>query len=98
MQRRVLLVCAWTAIACAIAELCAREVARRSLFGHLTGFSPGTLSLLMAIAAGLWGAAVFRRGTLLFATLFAVGLAAQIQLGARLQSDGFYYYAYLRSI
>jgi hypothetical protein len=98
MQRRVLLVCAWTAIACAIAELCAREVARRSLFGHLTGFSPGALSLLTAIAAGLWGAAAFRRGTLLFATLFAVGLAAQIQLGARLQSDGFYYYAYLRSI
>ncbi len=98
MQRRVLLVCAWTAIACAIAELCAREVARRSLFGHLTGFSPGALSLLIAIAAGLWGAAVFRRGTLLFATLFAVGLAAQVQLGARLQSDGFYYYAYLRSI
>ncbi len=29
---------------------------------------------------------------------FAVGLVVQPQLGARLQSDGFYYYAYLRSI
>jgi len=94
----VLLVSAWTAIVCAIAELCAREVARRSLVGQLTGFSPGALSLLLVIAAGLWGAVAFRRGSLLFATLFAVGLAAQIQLGARLQSDGFYYYAYLRSI
>ncbi|HJR60818.1 MAG TPA: hypothetical protein VJ813_15520, partial [Vicinamibacterales bacterium] len=28
----------------------------------------------------------------------AAGVAAQIQLGARLQSDGFYYFAYLRSI
>lgn len=34
----------------------------------------------------------------LFAGLFAVGLAAQLSLGARLQSDGFYYFAYLRSI
>ena len=29
---------------------------------------------------------------------FAVGLLAQQRLGARLQSDGFYYYAYLRSL
>ena len=30
--------------------------------------------------------------------LFTIGLALQLQLGARLQSDGFYYFAYLRSI
>lgn len=30
--------------------------------------------------------------------LFAAGLAAQLQLNARLQSDGFYYFAYLRSL
>ena len=35
---------------------------------------------------------------MLFAVLFAFGVAAQLQLGARLQSDGFYYFAYLRSI
>jgi hypothetical protein len=33
-----------------------------------------------------------------FLVLFAAGLAAQIHFGARLQSDGFYYFAYLRSI
>ena len=32
------------------------------------------------------------------ALAFVVGLSAQLQLGARLQSDGFYYYAYLRSL
>ena len=42
---------------------------------------------------GLW------RGTpLLFAVLFCAGVAAQLGLGARLQSDGFYYFAYLRSL
>ncbi|MBA3232242.1 MAG: hypothetical protein H0T05_05425 [Acidobacteria bacterium] len=34
----------------------------------------------------------------LFLLLFAAGLAAQLHFGARLQSDGFYYFAYLRSI
>ena len=29
---------------------------------------------------------------------FAIGIALQLQLGARLQSDGFYYFAYLRSL
>jgi hypothetical protein len=32
------------------------------------------------------------------AALFIAGLALQLQLGARLQSDGFYYFAYLRSL
>ena len=35
---------------------------------------------------------------LVLAALFTVGLALQLQLGARLQSDGFYYFAYLRSL
>ncbi len=38
------------------------------------------------------------RAPVLFAVLFALGVTAQLQLGARLQSDGFYYFAYLRSI
>jgi hypothetical protein len=89
---------AWAAIACAIAELCAREVARRSLFGQVIGFAPGTVTLVIVVGIALWAAVASRRAPLLFATLFAIGLAAQIQLGARLQSDGFYYYAYLRSM
>jgi len=95
---RLLLLVAWTAIGSATAELCAREVARRSLFASLIGFLPGVLSLVIVVGITLWAAAVLRRPLLLFAGLFAIGLAAQIQLGARLQSDGFYYYAYLRSM
>jgi hypothetical protein len=95
---RLLLLVAWTAIGSATAELCAREVARRSLFASLIGFLPGVPSLVIVVAITLWAAAVLRRPMLLFAALFAIGLAAQIQLGARLQSDGFYYYAYLRSM
>jgi hypothetical protein len=38
------------------------------------------------------------RAPLAFALLFATGVAFQLQLNARLQSDGFYYFAYLRSM
>lgn len=92
----------------AILELSAREVARRSLAARLTSFTPGILSLLVVCAIAGWALAAARsrrdvrsapaRAPLLLATLFAVGLALQLQLGARLQSDGFYYFAYLRSI
>ena len=34
----------------------------------------------------------------LFSVLFIVGMSCQLTLAARLQSDGFYYYAYLRSL
>ena len=64
---------------------------------------------MLVLAAGVAAAIVFalgprpRRGlasgiALLFAVLFTAGVAVQIQLGARLQSDGFYYFAYLRSM
>ena len=39
-----------------------------------------------------------RAAPFVLAALFAIGLALQLQLGARLQSDGFYYFAYLRSM
>ena len=35
---------------------------------------------------------------LVLAALFATGVAVQMRMGARLQSDGFYYFAYLRSL
>jgi hypothetical protein len=85
-------------------ELCARAVARRSLYMDGGGLDTGLASLaLMALATGVIGLiAAWRlprvRVAMLFATLFALGVAAQINLGARLQSDGFYYFAYLRSI
>ena len=97
---------AWAALVLVILELCGREVARRSFSELLFGLRPGlgTLALLAAAAAvaGAWAALRWqpsRRATaFLFAALFAAGVAAQIHLGARLQSDGFYYFAYLRSL
>jgi hypothetical protein len=86
-------------------ELCARAVARRSLLQVIAGVDAGLSTLVVAaIIAGGAGILAARRtrpraaAALLFATLFAVGVAAQLHLGARLQSDGFYYFAYLRSI
>ena len=62
---------------------------------------------LIALAALLVAHALSRTGTRgrarlvtasVFAALFAAGVAVQWQLNARLQSDAFYYFAYLRSI
>ena len=95
-------------LAGAIVELCGREVARRSIVGHVAGYMPGVpafamvlaLAALATIGAGFAGdaGALRRRARLLFGSLFAIGLALQLQLGARLQSDGFYYFSYLRSL
>ncbi|MCA1559389.1 MAG: glycosyltransferase family 39 protein [Acidobacteria bacterium] len=77
-------------------------MARRSVIALLGGRTVGTWWIVAAavaiatIALG-WGA-TRRRGPLLFATLFVIGVACQLQLNARLQSDGFYYYSYLRSL
>lgn len=75
-------------------------MARRSLVEQLLGdSSPWTLAVVATIAAAAAAVAWPRAcGGLLFAALFALGLAAQLSLGARLQSDGFYYFAYARSI
>ena len=81
----------WVLIAAGAIELLAREVVRASLFGA------GVSSLWFVLAA-VAGAALCRRALPLYAALFVVGLALQLQLGARLQSDGFYYFAYARSI
>jgi hypothetical protein len=93
---------AWMIIALIALELCAREVARRSLVHAAIGRTPGlaTLVLLAAVSALAAIAARPRRdhAAILLAALFCAGVAAQIALGARLQSDGFYYFAYLRSI
>lgn len=91
---------ATTLIGAAILELCAREVARRSILEQITGWEWPAWSI--AAAAGIAVATVAAiarvRPPLLFSALFAAGLAAQLSLGARLQSDGFYYFAYLRSL
>jgi hypothetical protein len=91
----------------AVLELCAREVARRSVIERLIGHRPGAVMLVLVLAIA--AAALLRpdatsssrrreRACLLLAVLFAAGLGFQLQLGARLQSDGFYYFSYLRSL
>ena len=98
---------AWLATGATILELCAREVARRSLVERLTGYTAGggvlvaIVGLVIVVLARTPGAsnrARRERTALFFSLLFAVGLACQLELGARLQSDGFYYFAYLRSL
>jgi hypothetical protein len=91
------------ALAAVVTELCGRSVARGSFLNVWTGVHPSLGVLVfgacVAAAAG-WFASRGRqvKPAYLFAALFAIGLAAQLHLGARLQSDGFYYFAYLRSI
>ena len=88
-----------------VADLALRLVARRGLL-RLTWFDsdprPATVlaGVLICVAAGLAAARHSRRsGTaLVLAAAMAAGLFTQATLGARLQSDGFYYYAYLRSL
>ena len=98
MIRRV----TWGAAIVLATELAFREIARRSLLHALIGGSASVGSLVAATivcAAVAIAASRGRRaaGPLLTAC-FAIGIALQLQLGARLQSDGFYYFAYLRSL
>src|SRR5262249_3902384 len=93
---------AWSAALALSIELAFREIARRSVLHAVIGGSASVASLVAAtiLFAAIAIAAVKGRraaGPLLTAC-FAVGIALQLQLGARLQSDGFYYFAYLRSL
>src|SRR5205823_1170125 len=91
---------AWMIIVVTALELCAREAARRSIVQAAIGRTPGLASLVLvaSVAALATIVATPRRGhaAILLAALFCAGVAAQLSLGARLQSDGFYYFAYLR--
>jgi hypothetical protein len=94
--------------ACAV-ELGGRQVIRQSIFHNVAGAAPPSTGAILGLASAaallslvwLWrrrGATTSRVVALLLATLFVFGLAAQQRLGARLQSDGFFYFAFLRSI
>jgi hypothetical protein len=84
-----------------------RQLTRTTAFRWLPE-DPGW-RIVLALVTGLAGylvarggasAAAPRRGprAMVFATALAVGLVLQLQTGARLQSDAFYYYSYLRSM
>ena len=82
-------------------DLAGREIARRSLFNALLGTTPsmGAVVTIAIIAAAIGIVSSRKQATgFVLAALMTVGLALQLQLGARLQSDGFYYFAYLRSL
>jgi len=92
--------------ACGI-DLAGRSMARASWLVRIGVDVSAEIVVLLALAgtALLLGALTFARrltperavmAVLAFA--FSAGMAAQLHLGARLQSDGFYYFAYLRSI
>jgi hypothetical protein len=87
-------------IAAAIGELCAQEVARKSIVEKISGWEPSawTVAATVVVVAALFAPLARARVFFLFSSLFAVGLAAQLSLGARLQGDGFYYFAYPRSL
>jgi hypothetical protein len=98
MMARVVRGLAWATLASVALEVAARQLARVRLVPWVPE-SAGTLAVL-ALVAGVVGIAVRRKGlrALAFGTALACGLALQLQVGARLQSDAFYYYAYLRSL
>lgn len=106
LPSRLVAAAGWLVIAAAAAELVWREVARQPLLPPWAGGlwpAAGVAAAAALAAAGVYAAARPRaglaRGTpLLFAALFCAGVAAQLAMGARLQSDGFYYFAYLRSM
>jgi hypothetical protein len=95
-------------LACAI-EVGGRQVVRQSLLQNLSGAAPPPAAALVALAAaaallgGTWlrlrrALTMNRAVALALCALFVAGLATQQRLGARLQSDGFFYFAFLRSI
>jgi hypothetical protein len=95
-------------LACAV-ELGGRQVVRQSLMQNFTGAAapPAAVLVGLAAAAALLGILWLRLRRALTADAavalvlcagLVAGLAAQQRLGARLQSDGFYYFAFLRSI
>jgi len=96
---------ALAASALGVFDLALRLVARRGLL-RLTFFdndpSPNTVlaGVLVCATAGIAATRLSRRSpiALVLAAAMGTGLFAQAKLGARLQSDGFYYYAYLRSL
>jgi hypothetical protein len=94
-------------VACGV-ELAGRSVARASLVAVATGTAPSPLTIVAValVCAALAAAALSRLDqrsadrivAVVLLAAFSAGMAMQLRLGARLQSDGFYYFAHLRSL
>lgn len=95
----------WLALATGLADVVLRQLARWSPLTAAAGqvdLSPWWAAAL-AVAGGTLVIAGTRtrtrpRAIALFLALYTAGIAGQLQLGARLQSDGFFYYAFTRSL
>jgi hypothetical protein len=86
-----------------VLDLVARQLTRRPL-PEWVGVQ-WALSPWWAVGLAVIGLTVLalsgskrQRTVATFAALFAAGVAMQLQLGARLQSDGFYYFSFTRSL
>lgn len=106
MKQRVPPITAMTLAAGGMLDLVLRQLTRLSL-SQWAGLDGGG-SVAVSVAAVLTGAGLLIAGAApaartsrtaaVLAVCFAAGVAAQLQLGARLQSDGFYYFAFTRSL
>jgi hypothetical protein len=98
------------ALAAAALDMAARQVARRSLWALAGVDADAQTVLVVALLAATAGAVAAwareprgparssRMVLFVLALAFVAGLFAQLHLGARLQSDGFYYFAHARSL
>jgi len=92
--------------AAGLIDAAVHQLTRRSPFEWVTGqaeLSPWWAALVAVVGGAMVVIATpaTRRRTRVAAvllSLYGAGIAAQMHLGARLQSDGFYYYAFTRSI
>ncbi len=91
----------WTA-ATGLAVLAADAISRQLLRTPFLPWTPDAPWPVVGLAVLIGAAGVLARRprarAFVFGTALAAGLVLQLHVGARLQSDAFYYYAYLRSI
>lgn len=106
MTRHLLRGTGWTLCIAGLADVVLRQLTRRSPLEWVSGqpdLSPWFAAALALLGGGLLaltlaGAGRRTRTVAVLLPLYVAGVTAQLQLGARLQSDGFYYYAFTRSI
>ena len=96
-----------TLLCAAAVELAGRSMARASLLSAVHVHAPDAVIAVAAAATAAIAIVLLRRlgdvtasqmVLLVLGAGLSLGLWAQLSLGARLQSDGFYYFAYLRSL
>jgi hypothetical protein len=106
-RARTVSAAAATLLCAAAAELAGRSVARGSLLSAVHVHAPDAVIAATAAVTAATAVVLLRRLGDITATRVALfvlgaglslGLWAQLSLGARVQSDGFYYFAYLRSL